>query len=176
MKNLQTDFKLLAKKNSLFLGMLVFLFLAAGGFIIFLQQHGFFQPWLNLGNPLQNPESGERVVKILSASPRSVRVGTNHSRAFETVLPWIAWKSEPAAFPWRWNETEYEETDPSLAAFGCPYTFWVPPLIPALFRDVIDQIEVKGCRMDVGIEQAKFIILSNGTIWVWENQKYLGKD
>ena len=164
MKIPQMGLKTLAQRNSMFLGVLVVLVLVTVGVIAVLHGHGFFHPWLNLGNPLEFPEPGERVVNILSASPRSVRVGTNYSRAFETDLPWISWNRKPDEFSWRWNETTFESTNPTLATFGCPFTFWVPPLIPTLFFGISDLKEVRGCRMYVGIEQANFVILKNGTI------------
>jgi len=144
--------------------------------IIVLYQHAFFVAWLNLGNPLTSPRSGEKVEKILGASPREIRVGTNQGRAFETDLPWIAWQRSPKEFLWRWHEAPYEKINYSPANFGCPFTFWLPPLLPAMFHGISDQVQVKGCRLYVGIEQADYLILGDGTVWVWQQQRYIGNE
>lgn len=145
------------------------------GSIAILNSHAFFYPWLNLGNPISDPKSGEKAIRIVSANPRSIRVATNHSHTFQTDLKWIAWGKKPADFPWSWDEAPLQKEIYIPARFGCPHTFWIPPLIPALFLRVVDQIEVKGCRMNVGIEQAKFVLLEDGSIWVWESQKNAGR-
>jgi len=151
--------------------LVVFGFLVFGGAVL-LHEHGYFVRWINLGNPILSPQTGEKVDKILGADTRSIRVGTNHARAFETDLPWIAWGSTPKDFPWQWHEVRYETLKYSGANFGCPYSFWVPPLLPKLVIKAVDQVQVKDCRMLVGIEQANYLILANGKVWVWEAQKY----
>jgi hypothetical protein len=172
MKISQPPSALFARRTTLFFGM-IGIFLVVGSIAI-LNEHGYFHTWLNLGNPLEFPQPGEKVIKILAATPRSIRVATNRSHAFETDLPWIAWRKDPKGYPWHWHEAPYEE-DYTPANFGCPYSFWVPPLLPGLFVRSMDQIEVKGCRMFIGIEQANYIILEDGTVWVWESQKYTRK-
>jgi hypothetical protein len=140
-----------------------------------LYEHSFFIPWKNLGKPVEFSLPGEKVDRILSVSTRSIRVGTNNGRAFETDLPWIKWGATPKDFPYQWNEVPYEILADSTAHFGCPYIFWEPPP-PFLFGKIIDRVQVKGCRLYVGIEQADFVILKDGTVWVWEHQRFKGNE
>ncbi len=166
----------LIQRTTLFYGIMAILVCMVVGGTVILHEHGYFHLWLNLGNPLEYPQPGEKVVKILGASPRSIRVGTNHSRAFETDLTWIAWRSKPKEFPWHWHEAPYEIKDINPANFGCPYSFWVPPLLPGLFVATVDHVSVKNCRMYVGIEQADYVILADGKVWVWESQRYVNNE
>ena len=139
---------------------------------ITLYNHAFFIAWKNLGNPVGLTQSGEKINTILGVSPRSIRVGTNYNRAFKANLTWIAWSASPIEYPLKWEEVAYERMEYTPANFGCPFSFWEPPLLAKL-SGVIAEAQVKDCRLYVGIEQAHFVILEDGTVWVWEYQRRL---
>ncbi len=76
------------------------------GGVTTLHEHGFFVPWRNLGNPVQN-DMVEKPNKILASTLRSIRVGTTKDRALELSFPWTGWEGTPEEFSLNWAEVPY---------------------------------------------------------------------
>jgi len=140
-----------------------------GGFgIAKLDEHKFFVGWTKVEIPTDLLQSDEKIDKILGAGVAIFRVKTNRERAFEIDWPWNEFlQGKPKSF--HWQAIPNEDREWSIAKFGCPYTFWPPPV----FGKVVDYLSIKGCRLHVGIEQADYAVLEDGSVWVWGSFQYL---
>jgi len=140
------------------------------GGVTALHEHGFFVPWRNLGNPVQN-DVIEKPNKILASTPRSIRVGTTKDRAFEYSFTLTGLEGTPEEISLKWAEVPYATGNrDGKVNFGCHTSFWIPPLWRAI-NGVSDHSITGGCRRYVGMEQTNYLVLMDGTVWVWIHQR-----
>ena len=134
--------------------------------IVNLAQKGVFVRWQSLGKPEDEtfppPEKGEEIIALHSFSRNQIRVETNKNRAYATSLEGCLDGRKSGYNCWY---SDISNDFPENEFNSCAPAFWItnPP------DTVVYQTQTGRCGGHQ-LEQTNFVLLDDGSIWVWHHE------
>lgn len=134
--------------------------------IVTLAQKGVFVRWQSLGKPEHETfppqEMGEEIIALHSFSTDEIRVETNKNQAYATSVKGCLDRRESGHNCWY---SDISNDFPENELNSCELAFWIttPP------DTVIYQTQTGRCGGSQ-LEQSNFVLLDDGSIWVWHHE------